>query len=322
MNPHNRGRRRLYPPWWDHHRPILAPLRRAVERLLASRLRPTPGQTVVDLGCGDRPYEPLFRQYGYRYVGCDLGEGAEVRVEPGRPVGLVDGCADGVVSFQVLEHVWDLDWYLGECRRLLKPGGWLLLSTHGAWLYHPHPTDFRRWTRDGLVQELGQRGLGAEEVRGLVGPLAWTTLFRTLGMREALLRVPALGRLLCVPLVGLMNLRMALEDAVTPAAITDANACIYVVLGRKMAAQPRPDSAPAEDNLTARACGDRPEAGACRPQPKLPARHSVLNGAAGGNGSRAGGLLRAATVGAWRRLAGGGCAPAVGKDARQTHDRQ
>ena len=71
---------------------------------------------------------------------------------------LPDGCAKVIVSFQVLEHVWDLDWYFSEIRRLLAPGGTLLLSTHGTWLYHPHPTDFRRWTREGLRMELSSRG--------------------------------------------------------------------------------------------------------------------------------------------------------------------
>jgi hypothetical protein len=113
-----------------------------------------------------------------------------------------------------------------------------LLSTHGAWLYHPHPTDYRRWTRDGLVQELEERGFTVEVVEGLVGPLAWTTVFRALGLREALRRVPVLGRLLCPWVVGLMNLRAALEDAVTPAAVIAANACIYVVVGRKPGSEP------------------------------------------------------------------------------------
>src|SRR5207253_538505 len=121
---------------------------------------------------GDRPYAPLLAARQAEYVACDLDGEVDVRIEPGRPLGLPDASVDGIVSFQVLEHVWDLDWYLGECVRLLKPGGWLLLSTHGTWLYHPHPTDFRRWTRDGLTDELQSRGLAVQEVRAVAGPLA------------------------------------------------------------------------------------------------------------------------------------------------------
>jgi SAM-dependent methyltransferase len=148
-------------------------------------------------------------------------------------VPLADACADGVVSFQVLEHVADLDWYLGECFRLLKPGGWLLLSTHGVWLYHPHPTDFRRWTRDGLVAELEQRGFAVAGVRPVVGPLAWTTQFRLLGYREVLRRIPYLGPLLLAPLAWCMNLRMVLEDFVTPETIRATNASVYVTLSHR-----------------------------------------------------------------------------------------
>src|SRR5262249_31313598 len=155
-----------------------------------------------------------FRQRGCSYVACDLDGDVDVRIEPGRPLGLDDGCADGVVSCQVLEHVWDLDWYLGQCHRLLRPGGWLLLSTHGSWLYHPHPTDYRRWPGDGLVRELEERGFHVEAVLPVVGPLAWTTQFRLLGLRHLLQRVPVLGPLLLPPLVCLMNLRMVVEDAV------------------------------------------------------------------------------------------------------------
>lgn len=227
--------RRRSPPWWDHQRHVLVALRRAVERT-AEELGPRlAGVRVVDLGSGDAPYAALFTRHGCEYVTCDLDGAPDVRIEPGRPVPLEPASAAGVVSFQVLEHVWDLDWYLGECARLLAPGGWLLLSTHGAWPYHPHPTDFRRWTRDGLVRELEARGFAVERVEPLVGPLAWTTQFRLLGFREALRAVPLLGALLLPPLACAMNLRMALEDALTPQAVRRDNACVYLVLARPSA---------------------------------------------------------------------------------------
>jgi SAM-dependent methyltransferase len=228
------GAGRRSPRWWNDQRHVLAALRRGVESAL-DRLGPLAGRRVVDLGSGDAPYAPLFRARGCEYVTCDLDGAPEVRIVPGQPVPLASGTAAGVVSFQVLEHVWDLDWYLGECARLLAPDGWLLLSTHGAWLYHPHPTDFRRWTRDGLVREIESRGFTVEAVEPLVGPLAWTTQFRLLGLRQALRAVPVLGRLVLPPLACAMNLRMALEDRITPAAVRRDNACVYLLLARRAA---------------------------------------------------------------------------------------
>jgi SAM-dependent methyltransferase len=208
-------------------------LRRVVERELATTLQPRAGDVVVDMGCGDMPYRPFFEKSGARYIGCDIDPEAPVEITPGRPVPVDDGSARIVTSFQVLEHVWDLDWYLGECRRMLRPEGWLLLSTHGTWLYHPHPTDFRRWTRDGLVKEIESHGFVVERISGVMGPLAWTTQFRLLGYREVLRRIPVLRTVILPILIALMNVRMELEDAITPDSISQTNACTYIVVARR-----------------------------------------------------------------------------------------
>ncbi len=230
------GARRLEPrPWRDADWLVMKQLRSAVEQALSGPAGVKAGHRILDLGCGDRPYRSLVTARGADYVACDIDGDVDVRITPGAPVPLPSASADGIVSFQVLEHVWDLDWYLGECARLLKPGGWLLLSTHGTWLYHPHPTDFRRWTRDGLGGELAARGLEVQHVEAVVGPLAWTTVFRLIGIREALRRVPVAGPLMLAPTALLMNARAALEDWMTPTALRDANACVYVTVSRTAA---------------------------------------------------------------------------------------
>ena len=223
---------RANPPWWNHQRHTLKQLRRTIDRELDIVMKDS-GGVVIDLGCGEMPYRSLIESRGGHYLGCDIDPGAPIPITAGLRVPLDDAIARAVVSFQVLEHVWDLGWYLGECRRLLSPSGRLLLSTHGAWLYHPHPTDYRRWTRDGLVQELEANGLIVERVSALTGPLAWTTQFRLLGYREVLRRIPIVRAILLPPLIVAMNLRMEIEDAVTPAAIRQMNACVYVVVARR-----------------------------------------------------------------------------------------
>jgi SAM-dependent methyltransferase len=225
--------RRLSPKWWDHHWFLNRSLSKALKKVLDVYAQPRPGQVVVDIGCGRKPYQTLFQERGCKYIGCDIRGEVDVLVHPGQPLALPDNYADGVVSFQVLEHVWDIEWYLSECHRILKPGGWLELSTHGTWLYHPAPTDFRRWTRDGLVGELEQRGFKVEAVEPVLGPLAWTTMFRLLGFQEVLRKIPFLGELMVLPLICLMNGRMVLEDWITPASMTAVHAAVYVTLSRK-----------------------------------------------------------------------------------------
>ena len=224
-----RGQPRI---WWHDWLPLRG-LVNAIRTLIKQRGLLVARAVVVDFGCGDKPYRELFSPYIQRYVCCDLDGAVDVVITPGQPLALADGSADGIVSFQVLEHVWDIDWYLRECHRILKPGGWLLLSTHGTWLFHPHPTDFRRWTRPGLEQEISSRGFVNDETLAICGPLAWTLTFRLIAYREALRRIPVIGLLLFAPIAVLLNLRGLVEDALTPAPIRNTNASIYLTLSRK-----------------------------------------------------------------------------------------
>lgn len=224
-------------PYWRHDAYTLRNLERViVECIRKARQQGAlgPNTTVVDLGCGDVPYKDLFLAEGSRYLACDITSGPQVDfvLNADGAVPLPNSVASCVTSFQVLEHVWDLDAYLDECRRLLNEDGLLVLSTHGSWLYHPHPADFRRWTRDGLERELSSRGFSVLECWPVVGPLAWTTQFRTLAYHHLFQRLGVGGRALSAAFCAMMYLRMSLEDKVTPADLVKNNAAVYVVLAR------------------------------------------------------------------------------------------
>ena len=193
------------------------------------------GGTALDFGCGSRPYEPLFREAGIAYEGADFGSVGDVAIGADGVLPVPDSSRDLVLSFQVLEHVRDLDTYLGEARRVLRPDGLMVLSTHGSWLYHPHPEDHRRWTREGLTHDLAIRGFEVIECVAIVGPLAWTTILRSTGAAYVLRRIPVLGPILAGGIATAMNLRAWLEDAVTPEGIRRDNACVYLTVSR-----PRP----------------------------------------------------------------------------------
>jgi SAM-dependent methyltransferase len=146
-----------------------------------------------------------------------------------------DASADIVVSFQVLEHVRDLDTYFAEARRVLRPGGALVLSTHGVWLYHPHPEDHRRWTREGLVGDIERFGFRVSDCAPVVGPLGWTLILRLTGYCYALRRIPLIGGFLAAGVALVMNARAFVEERVTPEWIVRDNACVYVTLSRPSA---------------------------------------------------------------------------------------
>jgi SAM-dependent methyltransferase len=148
-------------------------------RLLLERLRRVAasehlegGERLLDFGCGNMPYRGLFSEKFAHHLGADIegNEGAEFAILPDGRVPAPDESFDGVLSSQVLEHVADAQLYLSEAYRLLRPGGALILSTHGIWPYHPDPTDFWRWTMDGLVREVTRAGFEVKEVHGVFGP--------------------------------------------------------------------------------------------------------------------------------------------------------
>ena len=221
---------RSAPRLWDTDFLLLRPLARLIGEQATAHIRPA--ALVVDLGCGDMPYATMLRARGFDYRGADLDGGADLAIDRAGRVDLPTGAAGAVLSVQVLEHVADLDAYCAEIRRLLAPDGVLILSTHGAWLYHPHPQDHRRWTRTGLALDLAMRGLEVEACTAIAGPLATTTLIRLAGYAVMLRRVPLIGGVLARAMAVVMNLRAMAEDAVTPATIRDDNACVYLVRAR------------------------------------------------------------------------------------------
>ena len=201
---------------------------------IASVLRQVarPGLVALDFGCGERPYQSLVEAQGMAYVGADIAGTPDVAIATDGTLDAPAAEYDLVLSFQVVEHVRDLDTYFAEARRVLRPGGQMLLSTHGTWLYHPHPEDHRRWTREGLLAELAGRGFEVIDCRPVVGPMAWTTIIRITGIAHFLRAIPSIGRGVANMATLAANARARLEDAVTPASITADNACVYVTLSR------------------------------------------------------------------------------------------
>jgi SAM-dependent methyltransferase len=224
---------RAAPRIWQPDWLVLREMARVLRAVLADPQLRLRGARVLDFGCGSRPYEPWFAAAGAHYRGADIEGAHEVRMAADGTLGCGDGEYDVVASFQVLEHVWDLGTYLGEARRALRRDGWLLLSTHGSWLYHPHPYDYRRWTAEGLQREIESRGFRLVRLEPVVGPLAWTTVFRSLGVAHFVKKLPLFGPALAGFAALLYNARAWVEERITPRAITAVNACTYIALFRR-----------------------------------------------------------------------------------------
>lgn len=119
---------------------------------------------LLDFGCGCKPYQELFEHVS-EYIGVDIeNEGHNHEKEvidvyyDGHTLPFEDESFDSVLSNEVLEHAPILRLSLSEIRRVLKPGGKILLTVPFVCFEHELPFDFRRLTIGGLIKELEDAG--------------------------------------------------------------------------------------------------------------------------------------------------------------------
>jgi O-methyltransferase len=207
---------------------ILTALREEL-RSLAAEVLPERRDVLVDFGAGVLPYRGIFEPHVNRYIAVDL-PGRRSHDDTILPVGdpsLGDGCADVVLSTQVLEHVPDVRAYLRECHRMLNASGRLILSTHGSWQYHPDPADFWRWTPRGLQKTLEDAGFVVIRMRGLMGLAATGVQLLQDGI------VPKLPRAVRPAFCLVMQAGVQAADTLHSRSERDNDACVFVAVAVK-----------------------------------------------------------------------------------------
>ncbi len=96
---------------------------------------------LLDVGCGRCPYRRTFFASARKYIGTDyLSDRSHPDViSSALQIPFVANAFDTVVSTEVLEHVPNPLQAMREMRRVLKPGGFLILSTPMYWPRHEEP---------------------------------------------------------------------------------------------------------------------------------------------------------------------------------------
>lgn len=84
------------------------------------------GATVVDLGCGNKPYAHYFQA---KYIGVDPFPDTKADlIKNAWETGIADASVDAVILNQSLEHIPETEKTISEVWRILKPGGRVLVT--------------------------------------------------------------------------------------------------------------------------------------------------------------------------------------------------
>jgi SAM-dependent methyltransferase len=99
-----------------------------------------PGRSVLDIACGEGyGTAALLKAGATKVIGVDISQEAcdyakqkynvETRLGSAEAIPLESASVDMIVSFETIEHVKNPAIFLGECKRVLRPNGLLIIST-------------------------------------------------------------------------------------------------------------------------------------------------------------------------------------------------
>ena len=121
--------------------------------LIAEQAAKLPPQVhrLLDVGGKGKPYSCFFASRVTNHYVLDVAPAYSVDVVgDARTMPFCDASIDVVLITQVLEHIPDPIAVIGEIRRVLKPGGTLLLSVPSIFPQHGSPGDYWRYMPQGL----------------------------------------------------------------------------------------------------------------------------------------------------------------------------
>jgi SAM-dependent methyltransferase len=164
-----------------HERPL---------QLLAGRLKPA--DRVLDLGCGDGRHAALLARHVRAVVGLDhqmlplqfarllIQEGNVALARgDGTHLPLASQAFDGITCFDVIEHLPEgrVPGLLAEAYRVLKPGGWFVVTTPNRaslhsrlWGHRMNQKHYYEYTLPELAALFSKAGFCVEQTTGIYLP--------------------------------------------------------------------------------------------------------------------------------------------------------
>jgi len=126
-------------------------------------------EKILNIGSGPKNFGKGVLNFDIeKYPGVDI-------VGDIQNTALKDGEFSGIICDSVLEHIKDPRKAVSEMHRILKPGGLLYVGTPFLYPFHSAPSDFQRWTREGLIELLKDFEITESGTRS--GPFSTLTVY-------------------------------------------------------------------------------------------------------------------------------------------------
>jgi SAM-dependent methyltransferase len=139
---------------------------------------------VLEVGCGEGYGTALLATRAEAIVGLDYDQYTVAHAAATYPLArfvranlaalpVRSGSVDVVATLQVIEHVWNHPEFLRECRRVLRPGGLLFVTTPNRLTFTPgsdvpvNPFHTKEFTAAELAELLARCGFAVEAEFGL-----------------------------------------------------------------------------------------------------------------------------------------------------------
>lgn len=163
---------------------------------------------LLDIGCGEKQWEPVFRPHVTAYVGVDhpgtVHDSSRVDiVASAYEIPVDDASFDTVLCTAVMEHLEEPAAALAEARRVLRDGGTAIYAIPFIWQLHEEPRDFFRYSKHAIRYLFEKEGFEIETLQTLAG--FWVTFgqmlsyylyrFRDRGLLRRTPLIPALALL-------------------------------------------------------------------------------------------------------------------------------
>lgn len=195
--------------------------------------------SLLDVGCGSKPYQPIFASRVDQYVGLDIDtpntrqRGIADYFYDGNEFPIESLAFDVVLCNQVLEHVFNPKEFLDEINRVLKLNGQLILTVPFVWDEHEQPFDYARYSSFGLTHLLENAGFQIVEHQKLCADITVIFQLTNAYLYKITLDLPKFLRLITIftimPAINLVGLTLRAVLPKNPDLFLD-----HAILARKI----------------------------------------------------------------------------------------